>query len=240
MQGVARAAEVILGILYPEGCSHCGRALGPGTRYFCPACMEKAEPVTDRSCTVCGMPFRDGSGGGRQCSDCMRDRPPFEHARAPYVYGGAVREAVHRLKYHNVRAMSGVLSDMFAPRLAGWFPGVTVCAAVPLHGNRLRVRGFNQSLLLARDAADALCVRLSIDGLVRVRDTRPQVELSGPERAANVKGAFHVARPEEFTGGTVLLVDDVYTTGATMRECAIVLKKAGASAVYVLTAARAE
>jgi ComF family protein len=110
---------------------------------------------------------------------------------------------------------------------------------VPLHRRRLAKRGFNQSLFLAKYAAEGLSIPLSLDGLVRVRDTRPQVDLDPAEREENVKGAFAVERPEEFKDKRVLLLDDVYTTGATVRECAKVIKKAGADAVYVLTVARA-
>jgi len=234
-----RAVEGLVRLVYPERCRHCGGVVEPGRRFFCAVCMDEAVPVGERSCTICGRPYRDGSGGGHPCWRCMETRPPYEYAKAPCVFGGAVREAVHLLKFGKVRAMSGVLSGLSAGRLAGWFGDVTLCAAVPLHKNRLRGRGFNQSLLLARDAAMELDVRLSIDGLVRARDTKPQVDIPAKERAANVKGAFYAARPGEFAGESVLLVDDVYTTGATVKECAVVLKKAGAKAVYVLTAARA-
>jgi ComF family protein len=109
---------------------------------------------------------------------------------------------------------------------------------VPLHGSRLRQRGFNQALLLAQGVCGRFSVPLSFDNLYRTRHTRPQVELSGRERAENVRGAFAVARPGEVRDRKVLLIDDVFTTGATMNECAKVLKDAGAASVTVLTLAR--
>jgi ComF family protein len=109
---------------------------------------------------------------------------------------------------------------------------------VPLHTKRLRMRGFNQALLLAVGAAERFNIPLVYDNLVRVRYTRPQVELSGLERTANVQGAFQLARPDAVEDKRILLVDDVYTTGSTMNECAKVLKDTGAAAVIVLTLAR--
>lgn len=201
--------------------------------------MDGMTGVGECSCTVCGVPFPAGAGGGHVCGDCARTPPPYTRAVAPLVFGGAVRTAVHALKYDGLRCMTGFLTGRFAGRLGGWFPDTSVVAPVPLHQNRLRERGFNQSLLIAMGAAKELDASLSIDGLVRTRDTMPQVALPPREREANVKGAFAVAGKDEFAGRGVLLVDDVFTTGATVRECARVLRKAGAEKVYVLTVARA-
>jgi len=110
---------------------------------------------------------------------------------------------------------------------------------VPLHVARLRQRGFNQALILAHELSRAFSLPLSFDNLKRVRPTRPQVELTGTERIKNVAGAFALRRPDELKDRGVLLIDDVFTTGATMNECARVLKDAGASRVTALTLARA-
>lgn len=110
---------------------------------------------------------------------------------------------------------------------------------VPLHFKRLRHRGFNQALLLADRMSEHYGITLSYDNLARVRSTRPQVELTGEERVKNVAGAFSLRRPEDVTDKHILLIDDVFTTGATMNECAAVLKRAGASQVTACTLARA-
>jgi len=109
---------------------------------------------------------------------------------------------------------------------------------VPLHRKRLRHRGFNQALIQGHGISQRFSGPLLFDNLVRLRSTRPQVELSSHERMENVKGAFGLARPSEFQEKRVLLIDDVFTTGATMNECARVLKEAGAASVTVLTLAR--
>ena len=109
---------------------------------------------------------------------------------------------------------------------------------VPLHRTRLRHRGFNQALVLAHGVSERFSVPLLYDNLARLRSTLPQVELSGTARAENVKGAFGLIRPSEVREKRVLLIDDVFTTGATMNECAKTLKEAGAAAVTVFTLAR--
>ncbi len=110
---------------------------------------------------------------------------------------------------------------------------------VPLHRKRLIQRGFNQALLLSHGVGSAFGIPLSVDNLVRSRYTMPQVELSGEERIKNVAGAFAIRRPEEVEGKSVLIVDDVFTSGATMNECAATLKEGGAARVTALTLARA-
>jgi ComF family protein len=110
---------------------------------------------------------------------------------------------------------------------------------VPLHKKRLRQRGFNQALLLAYGISKKYGLTLSFDNLARTRHTKPQVELSGKDRIANVAGAFSLRRPEMLAGRSVVLVDDVFTTGATLNECSRVLKDAGATRVMALTLARA-
>ncbi len=116
---------------------------------------------------------------------------------------------------------------------------IDVVMPVPLHRKRLRQRGFNQALLLSYGVGSAFEIPLSVDNLIRSRFTRPQVELSGEERIKNVAGAFAIRRPGEVDGKSVLIVDDVFTSGATMNECAAVLKEGGAARVTALTLARA-
>ena len=116
--------------------------------------------------------------------------------------------------------------------------GIDIIMPVPLHGRRLRKRGFNQALLLALEVSTAHAIPLSYDNLFRVRPTRPQVELSEEERVRNVAGAFALKRPDAVNERSVLIIDDVYTTGATVSECAAVLKHAGAARVVALTLAR--
>jgi ComF family protein len=233
-----RVAHILMNLLYPGRCRACGSPMGAGEKFFCGTCLSNVKRVGLLQCSICGMPFPDGAGQDHPCRDCMSKRPSFDMARAPLVYEGTVKEAVHLYKYRPVRALKGYLGDFIDEGATRWFSDATVAAAVPLHKKRLRHRGFNQSLFLAMRAGEVLGIKLSLDGLTRIRHTRPQVDLSPKDREENVRGAFMVRSPEEWKGERVLLVDDVYTTGATVKECAKVLKKAGAEAVYVLTVAR--
>jgi ComF family protein len=144
--------------------------------------------------------------------------------------------AIKRLKYSRRQEYLPVLQHWLRASPAGALAAAAdLLTPVPLHPRRLRRRGFNQALLLAQAFTG---VRLSRDALIRVRHTPPQTGLNPKERHHNVKGAFAVARPQEVAGKHVCLVDDVFTTGATVRECARTLRQAGAHTVTVLTVAR--
>jgi len=243
MNGVRGTASVIaeslLRLLYPARCRSCGSDLAGDSRFFCSTCLDDIKYLEGPHCTGCGRPFPSGSGADHQCWECMKRTPAFDMARAPVAFGGSVRTAIHLFKYERQRAMMGFLGGFMEDAAARWSGGATLVVAVPLHKRRLRHRGFNQSLFLAERAAVKLGVPLSLDALTRTRYTRPQVDLDPSEREKNVRGAFSVTRPDEVKGQSVILVDDVYTTGATVNECARVLKKAGAKSVRVLTVAMA-
>ena len=202
-------------------------------------------------CSVCGDRVLSSyaevdSDGLRRCPICRRAERPFERAVAYGSYDGGLRELVHLLKYNRVRPAAGILGRMLAEAIQTFEPvleGTTVLVVpVPLYKSRRRQRGFNQAELIARaalkhrSASDHLQLRADI--LLRTRDTHSQIGLTGHQRRENMRGAFAVAHASEVNGRDVLLVDDVYTTGTTATECARVLRRAGASRVWVATAAR--
>jgi len=232
------AVARFFGILYPASCCNCGCGLGPGERFFCTGCVGSVELLSSPFCTSCGIPFISRVTADHLCHECMKKRPPYDMARAQAIYKGIVKESIHLYKYRPVRSLKGYLGDFIEEGARKWFSEADLSVAVPLHKMRLRQRGFNQSLFLAQRASTALGIELSVDGLARIKNTRPQVDLDRGEREANVRGAFKAVRPDEFKGRKVLLIDDVYTTGATVKECAKVLRSAGADKVFVLTVAR--
>ncbi|MGA9800895.1 MAG: ComF family protein [Terriglobales bacterium] len=161
-------------------------------------------------------------------------------------YDGGLRELIHLLKYEQVRPAAVVLGRMMAESISGlapyWSGRDVLVVPVPLHRKKLRQRGFNQSELIAQHAlklgsADAKMI-LHPRILERRRETQSQIGLTRHQRRENLRGAFTVARPEEIAGREILLVDDVFTTGTTASECARVLRRAGASKVFVATVAR--
>ncbi len=202
-------------------------------------------------CSVCGeriaspLAFRDQHGEVR-CGLCRRLEQPFAKAAAYGSYESALRDLIHILKYQQIRPAANVLGRMLAEVIAGlepsWGDANLLVIPVPLFAAKLRRRGFNQSELIARAA-----LKLSSSGkrhtlaanvLERSRDTQSQTGLTPHQRRANLRGAFRVKDRENLLGREVLLVDDVFTTGATASECARVLRRAGAIRVWVATVAR--
>ena len=232
-------ARFLTRLIFPATCRCCSRELSAEEKYFCAACFGGATKISQPLCTYCGAPFPHGVGIDHPCMDCMRKKPPFDKARAAVLYEGVIRDAIRLYKYRPVRGLKKALGEFTSEAAVRWFPDATMVMPVPLHRRRLWKRGFNQSLFLAESAAEALGVKVSLHGLGRIRHTRPQVGLSPDEREKNINGAFKIAGDGDVKGGRVLLVDDVYTTGATARECAKMLRRAGAEKVYILTVAQA-
>jgi ComF family protein len=208
-------------------------------------------PITGGVCSTCGerllSPFAfTGQQDGPRCGLCRRLDPPFAKASAYGSYEGGLRELIHLLKYEQVRPAANVLGRMLTEAAADLEPffGVAkvVVVPVPLYSRKLRQRGFNQSEVIARAALKHGVVqdRLTLDASVleRRRETQSQTGLTRHQRRENIRGAFAVAKPERIAGREVLLVDDVFTTGTTVSECARILRRAGASKVYVTTVAR--
>lgn len=167
----------------------------------------------------------------------MTDEPSFEYARSYGIYDGALEEAIRLLKYHGVRRLSIPLSELL---LELQMPEIDVVIPVPLYKKRLKERGFNQSALIARNISKRINKPLLINSLIKIRDTLPQVGLNVNERRRNVKGAFSVRDARGIYKKNILLIDDVLTTGSTVRECSKVLKKAGAENIHVITIARSQ
>jgi len=194
---------------------------------------------------TCGAPFGSAVDVEHRCSRCLTLPPAFGRARACALYHAAdtslhpLKSVLQRYKYTPDVSLALPLGGLLAQRCPLATHGYTVIVPVPLHLTRLRWRGFNQSHFLAYALARRTGVRLDAFSLVRVRPTRPQVELHETERRRNVRRAFEVALPQRIRGERVLLVDDVYTTGATVDECSRELLRSGAAAVDVLTLARA-
>ncbi|MBE7413767.1 MAG: ComF family protein [Deltaproteobacteria bacterium] len=228
--------NALLDILLPRLCLLCASdAEDDGLCAGCAALLSEKK-IGPPVCSVCGEPFPDSAGPDRECGACIGKAPPFISARSAYLYEGAVQDAVHRLKYAGEVGLARPLGRLLSRLPMPLIPHRVV--PVPLHPKRIRERGFNQSLLLARALCKGLGLPLARAGLERTRDTEKQTGLGADERKKNVAGAFRVRKPGSFRGMRVLLIDDVYTTGATIRECARALRKDGAE-VMALTLARA-
>jgi ComF family protein len=176
------------------------------------------------------------------CGACQEERPQFARATAFGAYDGELRELIHLLKYEQVLPAAGVLGGMLADAIRKLEVGTSVSMVpVPLHSSKRRQRRFNQADLIARDALKKLAhdhFEFAGKVLVRVKPTVSQIGLTRPQRRENMRGAFRVVHPDRVKGRSILLMDDVLTTGTTASECARVLRKAGAGQVWVATAAR--
>jgi len=210
-------------------------------------------PIAGGLCSICGERLESPFAFAAQpvessealCGLCRRLEPPYIKATAYGSYESGLRELIHLLKYNQVRPAANVLGRMLAEAmedLQPLFAGSEVLVVpVPLHSGKLRQRGFNQSELIARAALKlkpSARFQLSAGSLERRRETKSQIGLSRHQRRENMRGAFAVAKPDEVNGRDILVVDDVFTTGTTVSECARVLRRAGASKVYVATVAR--
>lgn len=208
-------------------------------------------PISGGVCAICGERLFSsyavaGARGEPRCGLCRRVEPAFARAAAYGSYESGLRELIHLLKYGGVRPAANVLGRMLAETIEtlepDFPPDPVILVPVPLHPNKLRQRGFNQAELIARAAmkirrpGDRL--RLAAGVLERKRETTSQIGLTSHQRRENLRGAFGAAQPEAVKGHEVLVVDDVYTTGATVSECARVLRRAGATKVWVATVAR--
>ncbi len=237
-----RLAEAGGRLLFPPHCVVCGHPTAEDEdRYLCRACIGQIHFVHDPTCAKCGHEIGPYVGQGPRCANCRNLPLRFDRAVAAAHHAGSARAMVLGLKFaarkHNVHPLAKLLVSRLHD--TGLPDRVNVIVPVPLHRTRARTRGFNQSELLALALADLLGLPVQIGNLRRIVDTPPQTqEMSLARRRANVKGAFAVRKPKALAGKSVLLVDDVLTTGATASECAGLLKRAGAERVFAATATR--
>lgn len=232
----------IADVIFPPRCITCGVILEEhGPLPFCPQCTAGIRFIRSPLCPRCGIPFPSTEGEDHLCGECLVTQRPFAIARAVGLYEDTLLTAIHLFKYRGRIGIGKVLGSIMADFAGGiWDMKVfSVIMPVPLHKKRLRERGFNQAVILARRIAKRFTLPLDFLTLRRDVFTEPQVGLGHEARSVNVRGAFTVRRPERTMGKRILLVDDVYTTGSTLEECARTLLNAEADSVAVLTLARA-
>jgi ComF family protein len=240
-------------VIFPADCRVCGLPLsGFSLLPVCDSCWNNLPVQMGALCAHCGESLSgdaEAHAGESVCRMCRTAAPPFERAVAHGVYATRLRALVHLLKYDGMEPLAarlGALAGAQALAIAD-LPNEMVVVPVPLFAGKLRQRGFNQSELLAHGALaamrrrrPAMRLRLRAGALERQRATESQAGLSPHQRRVNVRGAFFVPHPAEVDGRDVLLIDDIYTTGATARACTRALKSAGAARVWVATVARAQ
>ncbi len=216
-------------LLYPLRCPVCDGIVVPGGERICTRCLGRLKPMAAPWCMQCG---RTLSGQGEYCGECGPGRHNYVRGRVLYEYDSAAA-SIYRFKYGGRREYAGYFGRQAALFLGDFIMGTRPDALIPipLHANRMAVRGYNQAQLLAAEIGAATGIPVRPDLLARVRDTVPQKLLSSKERQNNLKKAFHISE-NDVKLKTVILVDDIYTTGATIDEAAGELKGAGVEEVY--------
>lgn len=219
-----------LDVLFPPHCVACSQV---GT-WLCQGCLASVERVSPPLCPQCGRPTTRES----LCPQCRSNSSYLDGIRSAAIHDGALRQAIHHLKYKRRRELAPILGHILLDCWNATRLPADLVTPVPLHTSRLKERGFNQAGLLAHTLVEQARLALDETHLVRSRPTAPQVGLGAQDRQANVKDAF-TWTGDDLTGVRVLLIDDVCTTGATLQASAQALRQAGAASVWALTLARA-
>ena len=230
-----------LALVYPEVCQLCvTRRATAAEGFVCSQCWQQVRFIKPPFCDRCGLPFEGELTTPFECSNCREMELHFSSARSAVAAGGVILEVIHRYKYHRAVWFEPFLADVFLGQAvaelkgAGW----NLIVPVPLHPAREREREFNQAAQMAAWLAEAVGIPVNGRLLKRVLPTRTQTQLSREQRAANMRGAFSMRNSLKLNGEKIVLVDDVFTTGATTSACARVLRAAGAGDVCVWTVAR--
>ena len=226
---VRQIKSAFLDLFFPLQCVGCGRE---GT-LICPSCSETLRRIEPPFCQRCGTPL----AGRNRCATCTTHPLTIDGIRSLYLYEGTIRKAILAFKYRHLKAMAAPLGQRLAYYLRASRLPADVIAPVPLHRKRLRARGYNQAGLLATELSRQTGLPLAEDWLVRRVDTGAQARTpTAAERWRNVREAF--ACTQELDGERILLIDDVWTTGATLDACTAAFRAAGADSVWGLTVAR--
>ena len=226
----AQLQEKVVDFFFPRRCISCGRA----GDFLCGRCCQKLPLLLPPLCQRCGKP--ESSGG--LCAACWGQKTDLDGIRSVFRFEGVIRQAIHELKYRNLRSLSVRLAGFLADYVRNDHVNGEVLVPVPLHPKRLRDRGYNQSGLLAADLGKLTALPVIMGSLCRLKDSLPQARTSNVDaRRRNVRKAF-ACRDDSLRGKDIILIDDVCTSGATLEACATAVVAGGANSVWGLTLAR--
>ncbi len=219
------------------------------TPFLCSSCRTQFYPIESPKCIRCGEMFKSRTGSDHICEKCLTQKTHFDCIRSAGQYDGSLMALIHRFKYKRKMQLARPLGRLLFHAFVSYseLPVPDVIVPVPLHPSQIKKRGFNQaSLILNQWAAffpesGCPCPDIAYDGkiLKRIKNTHSQTSLSREQRRLNIREAFSLNPDSRVQGKTVLIIDDVCTTGSTVNECAAILKNGGADCVNVLTLARA-
>lgn len=233
----AAALGRLLDTIVPALCLGCRRPI-VDPRTLCAPCWTTLELISPPICDIMGTPLAFDAGPGARSPELRWNHPLYERARAATVFGPMSRRLVHQLKFQDIPGVAVLMARLMAPRIADVTRGADLLVPMPLHRLRLASRRFNQAVLIADALAPLVGVPVARRAVARVRHTPHQVGLSREARANNLNGAFRVVDRAAFAGRSVVIVDDVLTSGASADALALTLSAAGAARVSVATFAR--
>lgn len=243
----------LFNLIFPAECRLCPNPLKTiRERYICFDCLGKIEPLGSPMCEKCGKPLASSFNLVQHplCRQCRTMKRYFISARAVGTYEGVLKKAIWLFKYEGKTGLQDALGSLMIDRInqLGWAnkvdplsikrEGIDIIIPVPLHKAKLKSRGYNQSDILATFISKKMNIPISRNNLKRIKATITQASLRRKERIKNIHNAFCVQQPEKFSGKRILLIDDVFTTGATSNECSRILKQAGSSDIFILTLSR--
>lgn len=234
LRPVQGLGKLLLDFALPPRCAGCAE-VSDEVDAFCPACWRQLEWLGNSGCQCCGLPLAGTEA--ELCARCLADPPKLDRIRAAVAYDDVPRSVALRLKYGRKVALARTMARYMAP-LRGEWDDTAILMPVPLHRWRLWGRGFNQSGLVARELAQGWGLPVDWRSLRRVRRTKSLKGLNHLQRRKAVTGAFRAVRAEVLKGSTVVLIDDVFTSGSTAEACARVLRRAGAKRVELICWAR--
>ncbi|MFC1807144.1 ComF family protein [Candidatus Omnitrophota bacterium] len=233
-------SQAILNIVYPIYCQGCDIKLSFDNRtYLCRRCTESIGYIAAPICFRCGLQLTGDVDQNALCASCAGNHYHFKRAYQCCKYDGLIRELIHKFKYNRKLFLKKILTEIMYDFTKDYIcDSIDMIVPVPMQRSQVTKRGFNQSLILSEGLASALKIDHPKDILIKTRSTKQQVGLEKRERLNNIKGAFSISNGNILDGKNILLVDDVFTTGATVNECAKTLASGGAASVSVLTLAR--
>ena len=234
IQLLHRGYESVIDLIYPHTCPICECIVDKKGK-VCKECEQKLKYIVSPFCMVCGKSLTDEDT--ELCFDCIKKKHSFDRGVAAFSYSNALRKSMYNFKYNNRRENAAFYADAIYRTkghiIKSWDAQVYI--PVPIHKKRMKKRGYNQAELIANELSQMTHIPVDSDILMRVVNTTPQKELNDKERAKNLKNAFQV-RKTIVQYKKIVLVDDIYTTGATLDACAKALKEAGAEKIYFVAA----
>ena len=240
ISGIRLTLSHCLDLLLPLSCLLCGETTGIQAG-LCSSCQHYLPPI-ERYCRTCGIPLVESAGSQDICGACLQQDPPFHQCRSLFHYQPPVDQMISRFKYHADFAVGRCLGRLLGQAMCRHYSDQTLpetLVPIPLHRNRLRQRGYNQALELARGASSYCGIPVSTRDISRTRDTPPQTRLSAAERQKNVRNVFSVSAANRFKGVThVVIIDDVMTTMSTASSLAKLLRSQGVETIDIWTLAR--